>query len=185
MDDEETDNWAWFRRDEATGCYRGLDEGMAKVAETIRENGGVDGVIGFSQGGAMASFVAAALEPQRALPQALEAEASWARRLREANGGRGLDFAVVYSGFVARDEDLQWLYTDQIQTPTLHFIGGLDTVVEESRSQGLVEKCREDRMRLLVHPGGHYVPVSKEWTAALVMWLREVLQAKATQGEKL
>ncbi|KAK9786245.1 putative Serine hydrolase FSH domain-containing protein [Seiridium cardinale] len=176
VDDEETDNWGWFRRDEATGTYKGFAEGMLRVAETVSENGGVDGVIGFSQGGAMASLVAAALETERALPAHMAAEDSWARKLREANGGKQLKFGVVYSGFVARDEDLQWMYEGGIQTPTLHFIGGLDTVVEESRSRGLTEQCREDRTRVLVHPGGHYVPVSKEWTGALVMWLREVLQ---------
>lgn len=196
MDEEQTDNWGWFRRDEATGSYRGFDEGMLRVAETIKENDGVDGVIGFSQGGAMAALVAAALEADaRPVPQALEAEDSWANRLREANGGKALRFAVVYSGFVARDEALEWMYEGGgagaeagIQTPSLHFIGGLDTVVDEDRSRGLAEKCRQDRTRVIVHPGGHYVPVSKEWTAALVMWMREVLQEQnknATDTEKL
>lgn len=156
---------------------------MLRVAETVKENGGVDGVIGFSQGGAMAALVAAALEPSRPLPPSLQGEDSWARKLRDANAGKQLKFAVVYSGFVARDDELQWMYQDQIQTPNLHFIGGLDTVVEESRSRGLVDVCREDRTRVVVHPGGHYVPVSKEWTAALVMWLREALQAQEQKKE--
>lgn len=159
---------------------------MLRIADTIRENGGVDGVIGFSQGAAMASFVAAALETQRGLPSSSSGEEdSWPRKLREANGGKGLKFAVIYSGFMARDEDLQWLYTGNIQTPTLHYIGGLDTVVEESRSRALVENCRDDRKRVLIHPGGHHVPVSKEWTAALVVWLREVLQGTEREEEKL
>ena len=161
MDEEQTDNWGWFRRDEATGSYRGFDEGMLRVAETIKENDGVDGVIGFSQGGAMAALVAAALEADaRPVPQALEAEDSWANQLREANGGKALRFAVVYSGFVARDEALEWMYEGGgagaeagIQTPSLHFIGGLDTVVDEDRSRGLAEKCRQDRTRVIVHPG--------------------------------
>lgn len=187
MDEEETDNWGWFRRDEATGSYRGFEEGMLRVAETIEESGGVDGVIGFSQGGAMAALVAAALEADaRPIPEALAAEGSWARRLRAANAGKALRFSVVYSGFVARDDDLQWLYEGGggIQTPTLHFIGGLDTVVDEDRSRGLVDKCRQDRTRVIVHPGGHYVPVSKEWTAALVMWMRDVLQEQAKADEE-
>ncbi|KAI1842624.1 hypothetical protein JX265_012617 [Neoarthrinium moseri] len=190
VEGEATDNWAWFRRDEATGAYRGFEEGMARIAATIAENGGVDGVIGFSQGGATAALVAAALEPTRPLPETPDKEPdSWAGKLRAANGGKGLRFAVVYSGFYARDDRLAWLYGGGgIQTPTLHFIGGLDTVVEEARSRGLVERCAEGTSRVVVHPGGHYVPVSKEWTAALVMWLREVLGGKTNgeaEGEKL
>lgn len=200
VDAEETDNWGWFRRHDGTGAYVGFEDGMRRIAATIREAGGVDGVLGFSQGGAMTAWVAAAMEAERALPSPsssngadgdaaaeAEADAAWARELREANGGRPLRFAVIYSGFVARDaaaRRLEWLYAGGIQTPTLHFIGSLDTVVDESRSRGLAERCQPDRTRVVVHPGGHYVPVSKEWTGALVMWLREVLQGAPEEEEE-
>ncbi|KAK8104864.1 Esterase OVCA2 [Apiospora kogelbergensis] len=161
-----SDNWGWFRHDAATGTYRGFAEGMHRVAEAIRDAGGVDGVLGFSQGGAQAALVAAALESdRRPLPAALAGdEGSWARALRAANGGRPLRFCVVYSGFVARDEALQWLNEGGMATP-----------------RGLVEACGAEgdgpggRARVLVHPGGHYVPVSKEWTMPVVGFLREVL----------
>ncbi|KAK6821383.1 Serine hydrolase [Apiospora arundinis] len=137
-----SDNWGWFRREDATGKYRGFGEGMHRIAETIREAGGVDGVLGFSQGGAQAALVAAALESERrSLPEALAGEDSWASALRAANGGRALRFCIVYSGFVARDEELQWLNEGGMATPSLHFLGGLDTVVDETRSRGLVEAC--------------------------------------------
>jgi predicted esterase len=199
LEAEETDNWGWFRRNDATGAYDGFAAGMRRVAAAVREAGGVDGVLGFSQGGAMAAWVAAALEPRRALPAAATTTApsgddeesqdrAWAQELREANGGRPLRFAVVYSGFAAAKDGaaacrLEWLYAGDIQTPTLHFIGGLDTVVDENRSRALIARCRADRTRVVVHPGGHYVPVSKEWTNALVMWLREVL-AQQQEEEK-
>lgn len=144
--------------------YVGLDSGMRAVAAAIRNiDGGIDGVLGFSQGGAMAGLVTSALEtPHREVP---EPAASWAAELREANGGRGLKFAAVYSGFFATDEALKWCYEPMIRTPTVQFIGSLDTVVEESRSQALIEKC-EDPV-VVIHPGGHYVPISKEWAMAL------------------
>ncbi|KAK8852312.1 serine hydrolase FSH [Apiospora arundinis] len=176
-----SDNWGWFRREDATGKYRGFGEGMHRIAETIREAGGVDGVLGFSQGGAQAALVAAALESERrSLPEALAGEDSWASALRAANGGRALRFCIVYSGFVARDEELQWLNEGGMATPSLHFLGGLDTVVDETRSRGLVEACGPEgqdggKAKVLVHPGGHYVPVSKEWTMPVVGFLREVL----------
>ncbi|KAH6605248.1 serine hydrolase fsh [Trichoderma cornu-damae] len=161
--------WAWWRKDDATNSYRRFDEGMAVVAEAIREAGGVDGVCGFSQGGAMTGLVAAALEPSRPVLEGPGGD--WARRLREANGGRPVKFAVSYSGFYAGVDALEWLYEPKIRTPTLHYIGSLDTVVDESRTQGLVDRCEEPVV--VVHPGGHHVPVSKEWVMPLAGFIRD------------
>ncbi|KAI0119856.1 serine hydrolase FSH [Daldinia grandis] len=184
-DDEESDSWAWFCKDEATGAYRGFEEGMRSIAATIAEAGGVDGVCGFSQGGAIAALVAAALErPYRDPPsssyaaspsdpssQPKEADWSWVDALRSANNDQGLRFLVVYSGFSTLIDSLQWLYEPPIATPTLIFIGSLDTVVEESRTKGLVDRCKDPTV--IVHPGGHYVPVAKDWAMVLVGWLRQ------------
>ncbi|KAI1379909.1 serine hydrolase-domain-containing protein [Hypoxylon crocopeplum] len=178
-DEEESDSWAWFRKDEATGAYRGLEAGMHAIAAAISSAGGVDGVVGFSQGGATAALVASALEQQRQPPTTgpspstagEPADWSWVETLRSANSHRPLKFCVVYSGFYAPVDGLSWLYEPAIGTPTLHFLGSLDTVVEESRSQGLIDRCRDPTV--VVHPGGHYVPVAKDWAMALAGWLRQ------------
>ncbi|KAL7948467.1 FSH1 domain-containing protein [Trichoderma barbatum] len=162
------DTWGWFRKDDATKSYRLFDEGMAVIADAIREAGGIDGVCGFSQGGAMTGFVAAALEPSRTVLEGPKGD--WARKLREANGGRPVKFAISYSGFYAGVEQLEWLYEPKIKTPTLHYIGSLDTVVDESRSQALVDRCEEPIV--VVHPGGHHVPVSKEWVMPLAGFIK-------------
>ncbi|KAI1140906.1 serine hydrolase FSH [Hypoxylon sp. FL0543] len=185
-DEDEGDSWAWFRKDEATGSYRGLEAGMRAIARAIADAGGVDGVCGFSQGGATAALVASALErPYRTPPppssavaspspsdaDAKEADWSWVDALRAANDHQPLKYCVVYSGFYAPPEALRWLYEPKIATPTLHFLGSLDTVVEESRSRGLVDRCQDPTV--VVHPGGHYVPVAKDWVMVLVGWLRQ------------
>lgn len=198
--DAETDSWAWYRKDEATGAYRFLSEGMRRLADVMQDLspsashqpnkdaalppvgwGGIDGVIGFSQGGSMAAMLAAAMEAplaggSRTVPEDDDVapgsyDWTWVRAVREANGGVPLRFAVIYSGFFAPPTELSWLYEPKISTPTLHYIGSLDTVVDEGRSQGLVARC-EDPM-LAVHPGGHYVPVSKEWVMPLVGFIRK------------
>lgn len=144
-----------------------------RVAESIRDSvsGGeeIAGVIGFSQGGSMAAMLASAMETSRAIPSG--PDAGWVEAVREANGGVPLKFAVIYSGFYAPTEDLAWLYEPKIATPTLHFIGGLDTVVDESRSQGLVDRCVDPVV--YTHPGGHHVPVSKEWAMPLAGFIRK------------
>jgi hypothetical protein len=200
-DEDEMDAWAWFRRDDASGRYRFLEEGMVRVAEAVRDgvvgeeggagagtgtweddgqSGGIDGVIGFSQGGCMAAMLASAMEEGRAVG-APEHE-RWVSAVRAANGGRPLKFAVIYSGFYAVPEDLAWLYNPPIRTPTLHFLGSLDTVVDESRSQGLVERCQDPVV--LTHPGGHYVPISKEWAMPLAGFIKKCVES-AGDGTKL
>ncbi|AEO64864.1 uncharacterized protein THITE_37820 [Thermothielavioides terrestris NRRL 8126] len=180
-DEGEMDAWAWFRRDDASGRYRFLEEGMVRVAEAVRDgSGGIDGVIGFSQGGCMAAMLASAMEEGRAVG-APEHE-RWVSAVRAANGGRPLKFAVIYSGFYAVPEDLAWLYKPPIRTPTLHFLGSLDTVVDESRSQGLVERCQDPVV--LTHPGGHYVPISKEWAMPLAGFIKKCVES-AGDGTKL
>lgn len=190
-----TDSWAWFRKDEASGTYRLVEEGMRRLAEAVAElrrgggadrvdgdEGFVDGVIGFSQGGCMAAMLASAMEGNHepgAVGAAKEHE-GWVKAVREANGGRPLKFAVIYSGFYAVPEDLGWLYEPKVKTPTLHFLGGLDTVVDESRSQGLVERCEEPIV--MVHPGGHYVPVSKEWVMPLAGFIRKYLEGTTREA---
>lgn len=236
--EDTTDAWAWFRRDEATGSYRLLREGMVALADYIRAEapGGVDGVVGFSQGGAVAAMLAAALEylPPTAPASASSSSSSlapqsssqtqrqpppppsstttaattdssdthdWLSQIRAANAHRPLRFAVIYSGFYppetaglgwliggagadnsigtstststtsrSRKDSIAAAHGPKVRTPTLHFIGSLDTVVEEGRSRGLVARC-EDPL-VVVHPGGHYVPVSKEWVNPLVGFVR-------------
>lgn len=181
-EEDDSDNWGWCRKDEATNTYRGLPEGMRTIATSIAEAGGVDGVLGFSQGGAIAALVAAALEePHRVPTPNAQEHNSWLSELRAANNGKPLKFCVVYSGFYATPDDLQWLYSSPIATPTLHFLGSLDTVVEESRSQGLVERCVDPMV--VVHPGGHYVPVAKDWVLVLIGWLRKQYEPKTTKKD--
>jgi hypothetical protein len=162
----------------AEGIKEGVGaEGGGEGPEGQEGKGGIDGVVGFSQGGCVAAMLAAALEadPEKG-PRAVGAKEheGWVRAVREANGGRPLKFAVIYSGFYAVPEDLKWLYEPKIKTPTLHFLGSLDTVVDESRSQGLVERCEEPIV--VTHPGGHHVPVSKEWAMPLAGFIRKCME---------
>ena len=191
-EEEISDSWAWWRKDEHSGSYRFLSEGMSRVAESIEsavapstsspdgaagseEPEPLAGVIGFSQGGCMAAMLASALEARPAPPggDGNEQQWGWVDALRRANRGRPLKFAVVYSGFYAPPPELGWLYEPKIATPTLHFVGSLDTVVDEGRSQGLVDRC--EGAIVVVHPGGHHVPVSKEWVMPLVGFIRQAV----------
>ncbi|KAL0466503.1 dihydrofolate reductase [Neurospora intermedia] len=148
----------------------------------------IDGVIGFSQGAAMAAMLTAAMEhlkPGQPRPVLTPDHEGWVKQIREANKGQPLKFCVSYSGFFALPPELGWLWEPKVRTPTLHVLGSLDTVVEESRSRRLIEACEEPAV--VVHPGGHYVPVNKEWVAPLVGFIRTCLekhQKTEEEGEK-
>lgn len=204
--DEETDAYAWWRRKDLKDStlpepyvYEGMEEGLAKVAEVLKTEGPFDGVIGFSQGGALAGMVASLLEPGRR--EAFEkAQANGGMRYPESfeeDSGYMVDaihpplkFAVSYSGFGTPNPLYQGFYNPRIKTPMLHFLGSVDTVVEEKRSLMLVDACEGGREKNVVyHPGGHFLPSSqRQYVGALVAFIREVMvdaEGRSAQEEKV
>jgi Serine hydrolase (FSH1) len=181
-ENEETDAWGWWKRETGTGVYYGLEQGLSTIKQTIEDAGGIDGVIGFSQGGCAAAFVASLLEPSRASTfsklrsqnsSAFSYPEGWAE-LAERNGE--LKFGVSYSGFYAPGEEYRGFYEPKIKTTFLSVIGSLDSVVEEERSKGLVERTVGERV--VFHAGGHFVPVNKEMAGILVGFVKECCVVK-------
>ncbi|KAG9237975.1 serine hydrolase FSH [Amylocarpus encephaloides] len=204
-DGEERDAWGWWVKSSYSAAshpsgeekdveYSGLKEGMGVIRDTIRENGGVDGIIGFSQGGCASLFVASLLNKGRAdsfraknkhgekEPGFLDGWEELQSFQEEKVGG--LKFAVSYSGFYAPSERYEGFYDPKITTPSLHFIGSLDSVVEESRPLGLIERCDEKTRKVVYHPGGHFVPIGKEMAGVLVGFVREATAPKLETEEQ-
>lgn len=195
-DKDNPEAYGWWRRkgDKEPFTYEGMEMGLAKMAECLKHDGPFQGVLGFSQGGAAAGMVASLLEPGRR--EAFEAAQSkggirYPDSFTEDSGfieeaiHPPLKFAVNYSGFGASTNALyQAFYVPKIQTPILHFLGSVDTVVSEERSLRLVDACVDGRgkegsaPRLVYHPGGHFLPSSqKQYVAALVAFIRETINA--------
>lgn len=179
-DEVEAYGW-WQRKDTDEGIiYIGIEEGLATIAQCIREEGPFDGVVGFSQGAAAAGMVASLLDGEQRLRGFEEAEKhggmQYPKSFREADGfvQAPMKFAVVYSGFRAPGERYDGFYVPKIKTKTLHFMGQVDTVVEEERSRVLVRCCVEERV--VVHPGGHFLPSQRPWLDACVGFVREALE---------
>jgi fermentation-respiration switch protein FrsA (DUF1100 family) len=172
---ERADAWGWWKRETGTGKYAGLEDGLRKIADAIREMDGIDGVIGFSQGAAAAGMVASLLEANRrdAFNEQFPYPASFAN-LQHPN----LKFAVSYSGFIAPNEEYKGFYEPKIETKMLNIIGSLDSVVEESRSLALADACGNSGSRTFYHPGGHFVPIGKDMVSALVGFIRECCEEK-------
>ncbi|PLB52404.1 dihydrofolate reductase [Aspergillus steynii IBT 23096] len=191
---EAPEAYGWFRRSNTANppLYMGLEDGLAAVAKVLREEGPFDGVIGFSQGAAMAAMVAALLETGR---KDAFVKAKERKELGEGEGEvfaypapfEGLahppfKFAVCYSGFRSPGARYRGFYEEPaVQTPVLHVLGTLDAVVEESRSRSLIEACvgdPEGEGKVVWHPGGHFLPSQRPYLDAAVRFIRESVEEK-------
>ncbi|KAF2158791.1 hypothetical protein M409DRAFT_30748 [Zasmidium cellare ATCC 36951] len=186
--------YGWWKRkgEDEPYTYEGIEVGLDTIATVLKESGPFDGALGFSQGAAAAGMVAALLEPGRResfeqhqakggmrYPDSFTKDSGFIEECIHPP----LRFAVSYSGFGASTHELyKAFYEPKIQTPMMHFIGSVDTVVSEERSLRLVEACVEGQgqkggvQRVVYHPGGHFLPSSqKQYVAALVGFIREAL----------
>jgi hypothetical protein len=203
FDDNTIEAYGWWRRSDAVDPpeYRGLELGMATIADVIRREGPFDGVMGFSQGASAAAMVASVLEGS-------DRKSAFTKHAEESEFGieypKSIDgvvwrqdhpsplqrqpplkFAVCYSGFVAPGPRYAAFYDHpKIKTPILHVIGSLDAVVDESRTRALVDACEGDFEekqrdgRILTHPGGHFLPSQKVYLDAVVGFIKKCLEGK-------
>jgi predicted esterase len=185
------DAWGWWRRkgEKEPYTYEGMELGFARCADVLKAEGPFDGVIGFSQGGALAGMLASTLETGRReafekvlskggmrFPEALEEDTGFVTDVVHPP----FKFAVSYSGFGASNNALyQAFYEPKIKTPMLHYLGTMDTVVEEKRSLRLVEACEDGSKdgRVVYHPGGHFLPSSqRQVVAPLLAFIKETVE---------
>lgn len=169
--------FAWWRKNEALEMYTGLPSPcLDYLYDFISKQGPFDGVIGFSQGAAAAGILASLLEPVRRSPPGLPSD--WPQ---PPESQPQLAFAICYSGFRAPYEQYKFIYEPKIETPVMHFIGSLDTVVDEERSLALVRTCRKEKV--VYHPGGHYLPGGKMFLGTVTGFIVECVKAAAVGKE--
>lgn len=92
-----------------------------------------------------------------------------------------LKFGVAYSGFRAPGPAYDYFYEPKITTPVLHFLGSLDTVVDEARSRALVDACEGGEKRVVYHPGGHYLPSGRQFVNVLLGFVLDSLKPEEVE----
>ena len=212
VEDAEPDTWGWWVMKGGAGgvgkeskgeiIYEGLEKSLDLIAAVIREEGPFDGVIGFSQGAAAAVMVASLLEGterfQAFQRQSLSADLGGMEYpqsfLVPKPGDDGsedpefiqppLKFAVCYCGFRAPNKRrYPAFYEPKIKTSVLHVLGQVDVVVEETRGRALIDACADSVDRIVVHPGGHFVPSQKPWLDAVVRFIKACLDQDHSRSE--
>lgn len=181
-------------RDDANGWWKlrdrgeeqeGVETGLNSVATVLKEHGPMDGVMGFSQGAALAAMVVALLEPCREsafaeLPGGVEFPESF-KGLQHPQ----LQFGVCFSGLRNKHEKYTAFYEPKIQTPVLHVLGSMDTIVEESESLALAERCEDGGKGMVIrHAGTHTVPTSDRDIAAVIQFIRNAFPVADAAAKK-
>lgn len=194
-------SWWNYDRDVDTGAqtYANVEDAIEYVAAVCREQGPFDGVLGFSQGGMLASFV---LERQRTSLAVVRAFATTTSACTQVNertnnvdgdGGGGVNtdqsperwpFAFAFGIFASAPQavDPRFVTADlQLDIPSLHIIGETDTIVAPERCKQLAEDYVDPTV--LLHPGGHYIPTNKDAKDALRDLFKRIQAAKQEQQQ--
>ncbi|KAI5201294.1 hypothetical protein AUEXF2481DRAFT_87762 [Aureobasidium subglaciale EXF-2481] len=161
----EVDAYTWWQLTGETPpyTYEGFqDYALAYIANAIRADGPFDGIVGFSQGAALAVMVASLLEPGRR-EVFKQAKATGGMRYPSAfhgdytAGQPPLKFVIPISGFANLENPLyKAFYHPKIRTPSLHILGRTDEFIKPEMSRNLIN-CFDDP-EVLFHSGGHRVP---------------------------
>lgn len=187
----EVEAYGWWRRSNTAEPpeYVGLEEGLGVVAELLRTQGPFDGVMGFSQGAAMATMVTSLLEGESRKKVFEAAQAKNKLAFPFPSSFANLDhppmkFCVLYAGFIAPGSRYTAFYEPTINTPICHFIGSLDTVVEEERTNLLIDAAGgAEKTTVIVHPGGHFVPNNRQYIDAVIGFIKAKLTDAANSAK--
>jgi predicted esterase len=151
--------WQWedAARASLSYQYKGVDRSLERILKVVDERGPFDGVLGFSQGAAMAALLC--LRPPRRPP---------------------FRYAILVSGFVPRDPH----WSEAFEAPpasslaSLHVYGQTDESVPPPSCLRLA-RCFVDPV-VHAHPGGHAVPSDATFRALL----KEFVASHAPKSEE-
>lgn len=130
---------------------RGLQEALETVAQALATLGPFDGLLGFSQGAALAAYVCAlgqAGDPRFPLPR----------------------FIILVSGFCPRGLGLKEpIFQSPMSLPSLHIFGDTDRVIPSQESMQLANRFLG--AITLTHSGGHFIPAAASHRQAYLKFL--------------
>lgn len=141
-------NLEWWNANADATVYRGWDASLAALRAEAERHSSI-GVLGFSQGAAVAAVLAA---------------------LARAGDFPPLRFVVLIAGFVPRSRDLAPLFAEPIELPSLHVFGTKDPFAKHAPA--LAQRFAPGARQVLAWEGHHTVPTSGPAGDDLVRFLR-------------
>lgn len=155
--DGSTARYAWNlpTEDMSTNLIN-LEMTLARLVPLLEQQGPFDGIMGFSQGAAVASAICSLLEKPSCL-------------IRHP----AFKFAVLFCGARPSSSQFDHIYRD-IETPSLHLVGKQDIMVPTERSLGLANAF--NRSAVVYHPGNHFIPQGTVYTRLMADFVNNHLQ---------
>ncbi|KAJ2158219.1 Ovarian cancer-associated protein 2 [Coemansia sp. RSA 552] len=161
--------WWWMRRDRSFEA-RGIGKSLRMIGKVLAEQGPFDGVLGFSQGAALAIVIAALLQGGQASGGPLS--------LGDVDHPP-FRFMVLAGAFELEVPEYSYLYADRIDIPSLHLAGEYDTVISPERSQQV--RSFFVAPELFEFVGGHFIPQSPQCARVMRSFLAPFIPV---EGEK-
>ncbi|KZT69633.1 FSH1-domain-containing protein [Daedalea quercina L-15889] len=151
----------WWRVNAERTLTNGLEDSLATLRDVLAKDR-YDGVLGFSQGAAMAAILAALLEKPGVHPPFL---------INGEPPHPPLEFCVAVAGFRPSSPLCDAILLPSFSTRTLHILGRTDVIVVEERSKTLLDISANKRIEW--HDGGHFVPSKAPWRNFMRSYLRD------------
>ncbi|XP_030459942.1 rhodanese-like domain-containing protein 6 isoform X1 [Syzygium oleosum] len=133
----------------------GFDSSLAYLKSTYLRDGPFDGILGFSQGAAMAALVCA--------------------RKDKLKGEMDFRFAILCSGFALNLAEFEH---GSINCPSLHIFGsdrGRDRQIPNTASAGLAEYFEDGSRVIIEHDNGHIIPTRPPYIDEIKDFLQRFL----------
>ncbi|AAS53036.1 AER356Cp [Eremothecium gossypii ATCC 10895] len=152
---QDIDVYGWYNAKEQNYS---IETALESLRDYIIKNGPFVGILGFSQGCALGGYLCTGIRDILGLTEEQQPD---------------LEFFIGFSGYRLPPKELYDRFDQHPPTiPSLHIMGELDTVTEESRVQELYDCFPIESRTLLKHAGGHFVPNSKSFVAKVATWIR-------------
>lgn len=161
--------YMWWRASDDGKKYEGVADAIKYLNQIEERDGPFDGVVGFSQGAAVAATLCA-LQHHATHENGVAAEALLDTGLPSIN--TKLKFAIMVGGFIPRDEMMRSvLFTKEqsISVPSLHVIGEADTIVLPEKSSDLRSLFQNPQS--YEHPSGHTIPSTRDCRDTLLTFI--------------
>jgi predicted esterase len=141
-------NLEWWNASDDGLTYTGWDETRDRLEAEVRRHPAV-GMLGFSQGAAVAAALAAA-STRGQFPS--------------------LGFVVLIAGFTPRAHDIAPLFTTPVRVPSLHVWGEADSFARNAPT--LYQRFDPATRERLTWPGRHVVPTTGNAANGIVEFIR-------------
>jgi predicted esterase len=141
-------NLQWWQASDDGLTYKGWERTREQLEAEVRRHEAV-GLLGFSQGAAVAASLAAA-STRGLFPE--------------------LRFVVLIAGFLPRAHDIASLFTDPVRVPSLHVWGEADPIARHAPA--LFQRFDPATREMLTWPGRHVVPTRGSAADTLVDFIR-------------